>query len=171
MCLRVHLPRHLPSRLFPFTPVVLRLRLFPFRLRITGQRLAADPRPPAESKSLTPQQPTCHRLPWRCSTPPWMPSSPSWRNTSLQRRGANMLRLTQCGMADEVPRGARPVVGKWEGYATQLKALKGIVREVVDTHEHQRDGLLVLGRAGWNVADVLVQVEEDEDGDEQVRVT
>ena len=83
----------------------------------------------------------------------------------------NMLRLTQCGMADEVPRGARPAVGKWEGYTTQLKALKGIVREVVDAHEHQPDELLVLGRVGWDAADVLVQVEADEDGDEQVTVT
>ena len=83
----------------------------------------------------------------------------------------NMVRLTQCGMADEVPRGARPAVCQWEGYSAQLKALKGVVREVVTAHEHQRDDLLVLGRVGWDAADILVQVEEDEDGDEHVRVT
>lgn len=84
----------------------------------------------------------------------------------------NMLRLAQCGMEDEVPRGAWPAVGKWDGYSAQLKALKGIVREVVGTHEQQqRDEPLVLGRLGWDAADVLVQVEEDDDGEEQVMVT
>ena len=84
----------------------------------------------------------------------------------------NMLRLAQSGMSDEVPRGARPAVGEWEGYAAQLKALKGIVGEVVDERDQQRrDERLVLGRVGWDTADVLVQVEEDEDGEEQVRVT
>jgi len=83
----------------------------------------------------------------------------------------NMLRLAQCGMEDEVPRGARPAVGKWEGYSAQLKALKEIVRELVGTHHQQRDEPLVLGRVGWDAADVLVQVEEDDDGEEQVWVT
>lgn len=84
----------------------------------------------------------------------------------------NMLRLAQCGMEDEVPCGAWPAVGKWDGYSAQLNALKGIVREVVGTHEQQqRDEPLVLGRLGWDAADVLVQVEEDDDGEEQVMVT
>jgi len=83
----------------------------------------------------------------------------------------NMLRLAQSGMEDEIPRGARPAVGGWDGYSAQLKALKGIVRKVVGTHEQQGDEPLVLGRVGWDAADVLVQVEEDDDGEEQVRVT
>ena len=83
----------------------------------------------------------------------------------------NMLRLAQCGMEDELPRGALPAVGKWDGYSAQLKALKEIVSEVVGTHEQQRDEPLVLGRVGWDAADVLVQVEEDDDGEEQVWVT
>ena len=84
----------------------------------------------------------------------------------------NMLRLAQCGMEDELPRGAWPAVGEWDGYSAQLKALKGIVREVVGAHEQQqRDEPLVLGRLGWDAADVLVQVEEDDDGEEQVMVT
>ena len=84
----------------------------------------------------------------------------------------NMLRLAQCGMEDEVPRGAWPAVGKWEGYSAQLKALKRVVREVVGSCEQQRrDETLVLGRLGWDAADVLVQVEEDDDGEEQVTVT
>jgi len=82
----------------------------------------------------------------------------------------NMLRLTQCGMADEIPRGARPAVGKWDGYSAQLNALKAIVREVADLHQRQ-DEYLVLSRVGWDAADVLIQVEEDEVGEEQVRVT
>ena len=81
----------------------------------------------------------------------------------------NMLRLAQCGMEDEVPRGAWPAVGKWDGYSAQLQALKGIVREVVGTQ--QQDEPIVLGRLGWDAADVLVQVEEDDDGKEQVMVT
>jgi hypothetical protein len=83
----------------------------------------------------------------------------------------NMLRLAQCGMADEVPRGACPAVGMWDGYSAQLNALKGIVREIVCKHRQQPDESLVLGRVGWDAADVLVQVEEDDDGEEQVRVT
>jgi hypothetical protein len=83
----------------------------------------------------------------------------------------NMLRLAQCGMEDEVPRGAWPATGTWDGYSAQLKAIKEIVREVVSGHDKQRHEPLVLGRVGWDAADVLVQVEEDDDGEEQVWIT
>src|SRR5258708_6651295 len=100
MCLRFHLPRHLPSRLFPFTPVVLRLRTSNHGPE-TSRRSTSTNRVQVTHTPATYLPSTTLEM-FHTALDAELAFLEEHQPAAARCYNNTMLRLTQCGMADEV---------------------------------------------------------------------